>query len=202
MNGSLFTRITRFLLVLSCLVGLPFSLLAHPHVFIDSSLSFVGTGHNPEHLRIEWRFDEIFSASVFADFPKPKSGIYEGKQLAKLKDGYFDNLKDYGYFTRLFVEGKSIPVRLVSDFAARVEGASVVYGFTIAIDPDLLKSKLVVCFFDQSFFVAFNKMELQQVRLDNVDPSWQLRLVEVLLNSQGWGPIKADEMRLNKDGKP
>jgi len=192
-------RVLYTLLLSVCLAGFPVWLAAHPHVFIDSSVVFGGTNGNPDQIRAEWRFDEIFSQGVFADFPKPKSGNYEGKVLAKLKDGNFDNLKSYGFFTRLFVEGKRVPVTTVSDFAARAEGGNLIYDFTIGLPVAAVKSKVVLCFFDESFFVSFNKMELKQVALDKLSSPWQLSLVEIVLPSQGWGPIKADEMSLNKD---
>ena len=91
----------RFFLVSSlCLVSLG-AVYAHPHVFIDASLSFEFEGQQCKGFWQEWVFDPVFSAQLKYDFMLPASGRLSQAAQDELYNGAFINLRRYGFYTLL-----------------------------------------------------------------------------------------------------
>ena len=83
----------------------------------------------------EWSFDEDFSASVLRDVAgvekKPKT--LGPAAVAEIEKNAFSNLKNYGYFTHVFVGEEKVGTLEATGFKARLVGAKLVYDFTLPL---------------------------------------------------------------------
>ena len=126
---------------------------AHPHVFVDCTLTFVVDAKGLAGFREEWSFDEMFSATILDDVDANHDGKLSKPEVAALKTGYFDNLVNFGYFSHLFVNGAAVPVKKVSDFSASVAGGKVRYGFFVPCPvPVDASTTIALSVFDESYY--------------------------------------------------
>ncbi len=106
---------------------------AHPHVYVDVSLTFVVDGTGLAAIREEWRFDDIFSRAILDDIEVDPATISTAEGQAKVKQGAFDYLVNFGYFTFIENKGKRLPVIEVRDFKASLGEGRLAYGFTVPL---------------------------------------------------------------------
>jgi ABC-type uncharacterized transport system substrate-binding protein len=97
--------------VLALLALVPVAAEAHPHVFADARLEIVAgdDGHVAELHNI-WRFDEVFSSSVLMDFDKNTNLTLDPDELAEIGKTVLTSLEEFGYYTTLTDNGKSVKV--------------------------------------------------------------------------------------------
>lgn len=105
----------------------------HPHVYMDVSLTFVVDGTGLAAIREEWLFDDIFSRAILADIEVDPATIATADGQAKVKQGAFDYLSNFGYFTFIENKGKRLPVTEVRDFKASLREGRLAYGFTVPL---------------------------------------------------------------------
>lgn len=105
---------------------------AHPHVWIDYDLTVNFDAGKITALAMEWSFDEDFTAAVLRDIVGEKKVKALGApEIAKIEKNAFSNLKNYDYFTHVFVgDGKS-GVGAAKGFTAKLNGAKLLYSFTL-----------------------------------------------------------------------
>ena len=110
---------------------------AHPHVWIDYDLTVDFDAGKMTALHMEWSFDEDFTAAVLRDIvgnKKPPKTLAPA-DVEKIEKNAFSNLKNYDYFTHVFVgdgDGKGV-IGAVKDFQAKLAGAKLIYTFTLAL---------------------------------------------------------------------
>lgn len=185
--------VIRFVAALG-LLGVPVLVSAHPDLFIDPRVEIVGNGTAVEQIYVEWTFDTMYSASLFMDFPKPKTGKYEGKALAALKDGAFDNLKSFGYYLLITIDGTAFKIKTVSNFGAWVGKGNLVYGFDIQL-PELATARSIsVCMVDQENFAAFNDYVRERNHLIDLPESTRMEYGNRTIKTPKWGTIKPEEI--------
>jgi len=128
---------------------------AHPHVWIDTTTSFVVADGTVTALRIEWKFDEFFSTSLFDEFDKNHNHRFEPAEITALEQGAFANTAKQNYFTFVKVGGKKVATLAASEFTARVEGKSVVYGFLLPLAKpvDPRQSVLTVTTYEDTYYI-------------------------------------------------
>lgn len=105
----------------AALALVPLPALAHPHVFVDASLTVIANDDGTvKELRNVWRFDDVFSSSVLMDFDKNADLKFSHDELEELAQTIHDSLADYSYFTFITQNGKQIeiapPDKLHTDF--------------------------------------------------------------------------------------
>lgn len=132
--------------------------LGHPHVFLDGTLTFRAAQGRLTALEVTWEFDEAFSQGMAGDFDRDGNGVFDPRETRELCRGGFENLKDFGYFLRLEMDGKVLPpLRRARDFSPRMDPASgrMIYRFVLPVDlkPRKGGSTLVVSFYDTSYYV-------------------------------------------------
>jgi ABC-type uncharacterized transport system substrate-binding protein len=145
-------------------VALPGPAAAHPHVWINGVTTFLFKDRQLAGIRHHWEFDEIFSSYVIDEQDADKNGKLDRAEIDSIQSNAFSNLRDYGYFTHVRLDGKELPLSKVADFTARIEGDVLVYEFTLPlarpIDP--ATSRFAVGVFDPEYYV--------EVLLDEDDP--------------------------------
>lgn len=150
-------------------LGLPVLLLAlglspawaHPHVWADVRTEVTVSAGYVDGVWAEWTFDDVFSQLILADHDADADGQIDSRESATIKKGYFDNLKNYRYFSHLGLGGKTLPIPEPQNFQASVaENGRVRYRFFLPLGLRLSPpAALAVSFYDDSFFtdIVFEK---------------------------------------------
>lgn len=126
---------------------------AHPHVFIDLSLSFEFDGERCLGFWQEWSFDPVFSAQIRYDFALPDAGPLSRAQQDELYEGAFINLRRYGFYTLLRRGDKRTSPKAVTRFGAELRGDRVVYRFYLPLD-ESYSGGFNVAIFDTTYYSA------------------------------------------------
>ena len=99
----------RFVLSFLGVVLLSSPAWGHPHVFLDGELRVRAAKGRVTALELIWEFDEAFSQGMAGDFDRNGDGKFDQKETKALFKGGFENLKHFGYFLRLELDGKVLP---------------------------------------------------------------------------------------------
>lgn len=195
----------RLALAAAALLAAAAPLAAHPHVIVQPRLAVQCADGRPASLRFDWTFDESFSASILQEVGAPPAGgLFDPAAQKAIHAGFFQNLREYGYFLRIFVDDKRFRVAAVRDFQASAAGKRVSYRFVVDLPPPAKPGRhslRVVCF-DDSFFVAFDPWAPAAVAVaGETPPDWTLGLAPVKLDAGAWGAIAAQECRIAFTGK-
>jgi ABC-type uncharacterized transport system substrate-binding protein len=128
---------------------------AHPHVFIDNSVTFVFAGDAITGLRLLWTFDEVFSQTLLEDFDADGDGNFSAGEVAKIKQTSLPSLKQFGYFTHLWVDGKPFTGFDATDLLVTHKGDSVSYDMqiTLAQPLDPRRSRIEAAIYDDTYYV-------------------------------------------------
>jgi ABC-type uncharacterized transport system substrate-binding protein len=108
---------------------------------------------------------------VIADYDGGKKGSFTEAEAAALKKGAFDNLRNYHYFLALYIDGKPTPLPPVKDFRPSIMDGKLVYAFSLPLELKLPVApiELRITIYDDSYYVAFDKMTPEQVALRSAD---------------------------------
>jgi ABC-type uncharacterized transport system substrate-binding protein len=153
--------------LLAALVPLP--AVAHPHVFIDHSITLVFEGGDLAAVRFSWTFDEMYSSLLRADYVKSK-GPLTPEDVRELEKNAFSNLESYDYFTVLRVDDKLVKFSKVKDFTARLVGARINYTFTVPVKPDTPgRGTVVAAVFDPEYYVYYRFTEAAPYSVEHAE---------------------------------
>lgn len=137
---------------------------AHPHVWITDVTTFVFEDRQLVGLRHQWTFDAFFGSFVIEEHDRDGDGWFDPTETAALRQGAFDNLEEFDYFTHLRIDGDAWPLREIEAFRASIEDGVLVYEFTLSlprpVDPEAVD--LAVGVYDSEYYV--------EVLLDEHDP--------------------------------
>ncbi len=117
-----------FLLLLLFFVASP--AYAHPHVFIDNKLTFMFDAKGLAGISVQWTFDAMYSSAIIFDFDDGDS-VFSEQESAVVKKENFNNLKEYGYFVDVVIDGTPFAVVFVKDFVATIRNGQLVYNFFV-----------------------------------------------------------------------
>lgn len=137
---------------------------AHPHVWITAITTFVFEDRQLTGIRHRWEFDEFFGSYVIEEHDADRDGVLDEAEIAALRDNAFANLRDYGYFTHVRIDGEPLSLDQVLDFTASIEDGVLVYEFTLAlpepVDPST--EQLATGVYDPEYYI--------EILLDQNDP--------------------------------
>ena len=166
------TKLFCGLVLIGAIMFAPLSLLAHPHVFMDTRVEFEFNQQGLKGFWVEWLFDEIFTAAIKMDFDGDHNNAFSESEMKELEKGAFSNLINYDYFTYITIGDKKHPVREVNSFHADFRQSRLVYRFFVPypVAADKKNRKLRVAVYDHSFYcdIAFHKR--QPVHFKGGDP--------------------------------
>jgi ABC-type uncharacterized transport system substrate-binding protein len=142
-------------LLMSMLGSVP--AMAHPHVFIDYTVAILFDDSGAQAVRVSWTFDEMYSSMLFHDYTSRPRDALSAADIRSLKKKAFEDTADFHYFVDLTVNGRTLPVKSVTDFDARFENHRMTYAFTVPISGDapLARNTLEVDAFDNEFYIDF-----------------------------------------------
>lgn len=111
---------------------LPAKAVAHPHVYMDVSLTFVVDETGLSELRQHWLFDDMFTQAIMADLGLDESSLATPAGQRAIREGAFDYLANYHHFTLIESAGRRIRPA-VTAFRASLTGGRLVYDFTMPL---------------------------------------------------------------------
>ncbi len=139
----------------------PTVLEAHPHVFIDAKVTFQFNDSELEGFWVQWAFDEMFTGMLVLDFGIPRNGDLTAEHVRAIREGAFQNLRHYDYFTYIVTDSGRKPVEEVREFDAFFRDHRIVYRFFVPFREPLQNtaSTLRIQMYDETFFtdIAFDR---------------------------------------------
>jgi ABC-type uncharacterized transport system substrate-binding protein len=144
----------------------------HPHVFITAQITVVYNPQGIAGIKVLWAFDEMFTELMLNDYDPNKDLIFDAKETQNLKDEAFSNLKNFGYFTHIYVNGNQIDINTVKDFKATVNNGQMVYTFYIptSIVATSDYKKVNIYLFDENYYMDMYLQSDFPVRFENASP--------------------------------
>jgi ABC-type uncharacterized transport system substrate-binding protein len=130
---------------------------AHPHVWVDYTITVRFTPEGPDGVRVNWGFDEMISALVIQKYDTDRDGTLSAHEIRVIEKELFVSLKEFDYFVALKVDGVAIPVKEFKDFEARNARGQLHYLFTVPIRRAARNDGTVdVLATDPTFYSAFS----------------------------------------------
>lgn len=160
-------RAAGFMAAVSVLGATPAS--AHPHVFIDYTVAAIFDDATVTGVRISWTFDQMYSSMLFHDYTSRPQGPLTAADVASLEKNAFVDTADFHYFTEISVNGKDLPVKTVTDFAAHFDNHRMTYAYTvpIAAETPAGRNTIEVDAFDHDFYIDFELAKKAAVTVEH-----------------------------------
>lgn len=190
-------------LALALALGAPPAAHAHPHIWIDSRVEAILQDGHLTALRAHWTFDAFFTQMIVLDYGQAQNGTFTPRQIETIRTGAFQNLRHYGYFTSVRIDGRTIPVEQVENFHASInQEGDLVYQFDIPLELDLRRRprQVSVAMYDESFFtdILFRE-EYIRVHGDTATTTnltWTADLRREIYQVPIWGPMNRETVVL------
>ncbi|MBK8157491.1 MAG: DUF1007 family protein [Rhodospirillaceae bacterium] len=148
--------------------AIPQAAMAHPHVFIDNRVTLLFADGAVTGFRTEWRFDEIFSADLLAQYDADGDGVFNAAESDQVRDGTLPNLKGFRYFTYAYVGGEDLgqlePAAFKADIVDGVARFRFTYALPSPVDPR--KSKFGVSIYDHEYYVEVLMAATEPLAID------------------------------------
>jgi len=152
--------------LLLCLVSLAGTAAAHPHVFIDNTVSFVFDGGKITGFRENWVFDDVFSDELIKEFDANGDHSFDAAESKKVGETVLPNVKQFHYFTYVWIDKKDLGEIPPKDFTATASKGIVTFDFLVdlpkPIDPKT--ARLAVEVYDHEFYVEVDLHKSEPVR--------------------------------------
>lgn len=141
--------------IIFCSLLIPGYVFAHPHVFIDNTITIIFDKKGLAGVKAKWVFDEMFSSMIIHDYDGDKNGAFNAAEIEKIKNGAFSNLRNFHYFTHIKIEGKKFEVKFARDFSACLDNNRVIYTFFIPchVSAVALYKEIKISIYDNSYYV-------------------------------------------------
>lgn len=112
-------------------------------------------------IKIEWRFDEMYSAQLLQDFDQNRDYSFSTQEQKTVKQNAFANLANFNYFCELEIDGVERPVSRVEDFQVDCLGGRIRYQFIIPLFQPIIprKQKIKLFVYDKSYFCDITYQE-------------------------------------------
>lgn len=134
-------------------------LYSHPHLFIKTAVETVILEGAAKGIKINWEWDKWWSEDVINQCDRDGNGVFGDSEIKLVYDDFFIGIKDFNFFTELFVNDKKIKISKVLQFSADINKEKLVsYNFIIPIDEkigEILKIK--IGFNDETIYTSFDK---------------------------------------------
>jgi ABC-type uncharacterized transport system substrate-binding protein len=120
-------------LALALLLGAAAHLSAHPVILITYRQDFSFDSGGLTGFSETWKFDQVHSEQILQMFDANHNGKIDPAEMPALQKGYFDDLKDYSYFTSIVLDGKPVATPDVTNFSAVFEDNRMIYHFFVPL---------------------------------------------------------------------
>jgi ABC-type uncharacterized transport system substrate-binding protein len=138
---------------------------AHPHVFLETSLTIIFDRHGLKGIGVRWRFDPMFTAMITQEFDRNRDRRFNASEIKTIRRRAFSNLRHFGYFTPISVDGRKVAVTSVRKFKASLVRGRLIYAFYIPcrIPVGSRPNLIVIGQYDPTFYtrVSFSRVALR-----------------------------------------
>lgn len=147
------------ILLLFCFFLLSTLLHSHPHLFIKPSVEVVITNSTIKGIKITWEWDKWWSEDVINECDIDKNNAFDKKEIQLIYKNFFSGVKDFNYFTEIYVNKNKSRINTVLDFNASINKDNIVaYSFIIPLEVKYETGiKIKICFNDETIYTAFDK---------------------------------------------
>lgn len=128
---------------------------AHPHAFVECTLSFVMDNNGISGFKQRWTLDEMTSVSVLDVVDTDRNGVLSAKEKSALRDLSNDSLLDFNFFTVIQIDGKDFPVKKITKFNSLLKDNKLTYDFFVPCKVATEKGRakeVKVAVFDDTFY--------------------------------------------------
>lgn len=144
-------------LLLTLLIGISqvSPIFAHPHAFVECTLSFVMDKEGLVGFKQRWTLDTMTSVAVLDVVDTNRDGVLSAKEKMAVRDLSLESLLAYHYFTVARVNGEDFPVRTIADFSAELKDGQLSYNFLVPCRVKAAGKKpqeVKVAVYDDSFY--------------------------------------------------
>lgn len=150
--------------------------VAHPHVFVDCYVTAIFDEQGLTGFQQRWVLDEMFTAFLFEDFDADNDQQFNAAEMQALKQGAFDPLHEYGYFTHILIDGAAFPVQEVTAFSVDLndEGNAAYHFFApCVVKAGSAPKEVRISIFDDTYYTDVvlrkNAVERQQPETFNIE---------------------------------
>ena len=172
------------------------SAFAHPHVFVEHTVTLVMKDGALDALRFSWIFDEMFSATLRTTFVKGKPEKLSKETIAQIEQRAFANLAQYGYFIDLKVNDTPAKVGTVSDFDVMFANGRAIYQFLVPMRVEAPQSRnvLQIAVFDPEYYIDYRFAAARPFGIESTGQSETACSFarDVPRQTEGWGLVGVD----------
>lgn len=164
--------------------------LAHPHVWVTGATTLHFQNDMLTRVGMRWQFDAFFSQVLTGDFDTNQDGTFDAAETEAMKQQVFTNLREYGYFTHLRLDGTEATFDRVENFSTAVDRGELVYIFDLVLPKpvDLTKSDAMLSVYDPTIYVDIVLGGDKPVTLEGVPANkcnWTFATGEEISNADG-----------------
>jgi ABC-type uncharacterized transport system substrate-binding protein len=152
----------RWVLLLALLAGFGSPARAHPHVFVEQRVTLLFGEVGLQALHVEWTFDELYSASLIADFLDRKRTAPNPAQVRAIEQQAFANAEQVNYFIVLKLDDVPVKVGRHRDFSVDLDGPKVRYRFVVPVDAAKAR-RLAVNVLDEQWYIDFFPAKVEPI---------------------------------------
>ncbi|RLD45780.1 MAG: hypothetical protein DRI86_05075 [Bacteroidetes bacterium] len=145
---------------------------AHPHVFINAFLSIDFNDSGVCGIGVRWDFDEMFTELMLEEYDADANGIFDDNEKKRLYNEAFVNLKEFGFFTKIFVGNNRVEYSKTENFKAYIKDGQMIYEFYIPLSINISSDsyKLInICPYDETYYMDVYLDEEEPVTFLNND---------------------------------
>lgn len=144
---------------------------AHPHIFIDNTVTFLFEGDRIAGIHQHWVFDDVFSDQMLSDFDADGDGTFSAAESAAVAAETLPNMAEFRYFNYEWVDGKDLGKIEPSEFVALVENKLVAFAFVAKlpqpVDPRTQKLKVEIN--DREYYIEVDLAKENPVRFKGAE---------------------------------
>ena len=158
-NKLLLNSLMKKLIIIIILLASPIIVNAHPHVFVDCSITVVFDQYGLAGFHNHWVLDRMFSGNMLSSFAPgydPDQLTLTPSDIKSIKKGAFDSLVKFNYFQHIRIQNKDIKDCVAQDFNTKATAKGLVYEFFIPcyVEADKNFSSVKMSVYDDSFYTS------------------------------------------------
>ena len=156
-------------LIVLCSIFIAGNLFAHPHIFIDNTVTIVFDENGLTGIKTRWVFDEMFSSMIREDYDTDKDSSFSLAEIVRIKDEAFSNLKIFHYLTYIKINGEKFIVQYIKDFSVHLSDNRVIYTFFIPchVPAGPSDKEVRISMYDNTYYIDVTLTEKDSVRFED-----------------------------------
>jgi len=159
----------RLMLILLLSIAPLSQAFAHPHAFVECTLTFVMDKEGLVGFKQRWTLDEMTTVSVLDVVDIDRNGTLSVQEKIAVRNLSVESLLAYHYFTVARINGNDFPIKKITDFSAELKEGKLTYEFLVPCRVKALKDRsqeVKVAVYDDSFYTFVAYVEEGKTAID------------------------------------